>query len=306
MDLSKHAFFEGKIIPLSEAKINIATHGFLYGTAVFGGMRAYWNEEKKRLFVFRPFDHFRRLLNSGKMMAMDIPYDEESLTQLTLDILRADDWKQDVYLRPTIYKADLGIGVKLHEPKDEYCMFVMKYEKYVKNDTNAHATFSSWRRIDDNAIPARGKVAGAYANSALIKTDANRAGFDEALVLDQNGHVSDGSAMNIFMVRDGVLVTPPVTDNILEGITRRSIIELARNELGIQVVERSIDRTEVFIAEEMFMTGTAAQVVAVTRIDHRPVGAGLMGPVTTKLRLLFDDVVRAKHPKYQNWNLEVK
>ena len=306
MDLSKHAFFEGKIIPLSEAKINIATHGFLYGTAVFGGMRAYWNEEKKRLFVFRPFDHFRRLLNSGKMMAMDIPYDEESLTQLTLDILRADDWKQDVYLRPTIYKADLGIGVKLHELKDEYCMFVMKYEKYVKNDTNAHATFSSWRRIDDNAIPARGKVAGAYANSALIKTDANRAGFDEALVLDQNGHVSEGSAMNIFMVRDGVLVTPPVTDNILEGITRRSIIELARTELGIQVVERSIDRTEVFIAEEMFMTGTAAQVVAVTRIDHRPVGAGLMGPVTTKLRLLFDDVVRAKHPKYQNWNLEVK
>ena len=306
MDLSKHAFFEGKIIPLSEAKINIATHGFLYGTAVFGGMRAYWNEEKKRLFVFRPFDHFRRLLNSGKMMAMDIPYDEESLTQLTLDILRADDWKEDVYLRPTIYKADLGIGVKLHELKDEYCMFVMKYEKYVKNDTNAHATFSSWRRIDDNAIPARGKVAGAYANSALIKTDANRAGFDEALVLDQNGHVSEGSAMNIFMVRDGVLVTPPVTDNILEGITRRSIIELARNELGIQVVERSIDRTEVFIAEEMFMTGTAAQVVAVTRIDHRPVGEGLMGPVTTKLRLLFDDVVRAKHPKYQNWNLEVK
>jgi len=306
VDLSKHAFFEGKIIPLSEAKINIATHGFLYGTAVFGGMRAYWNEEKKRLFVFRPFDHFRRLLNSGKMMAMDIPYDEESLTQLTLDILRADDWKEDVYLRPTIYKADLGIGVKLHELKDEYCMFVMKYEKYVKNDTNAHATFSSWRRIDDNAIPARGKVAGAYANSALIKTDANRAGFDEALVLDQNGHVSEGSAMNIFMVRDGGLVTPPVTDNILEGITRRSIIELARTELGIQVVERSIDRTEVFIAEEMFMTGTAAQVVAVTRIDHRPVGAGLMGPVTTKLRLLFDDVVRAKHPKYQNWNLEVK
>ena len=306
MDLSKHAFFEGKIIPLSEAKINIATHGFLYGTAVFGGMRAYWNEEKKRLFVFRPFDHFRRLLNSGKMMAMDIPFDEESLTQLTLDILRTDDWKEDVYLRPTIYKADLGIGVKLHKLKDEYCMFVMKYEKYVKNDTNAHATFSSWRRIDDNAIPARGKVAGAYANSALIKTDANRAGFDEALVLDQNGHVSEGSAMNIFMVRDGVLVTPPVTDNILEGITRRSIIELARNELGIQVVERSIDRTEVFIAEEMFMTGTAAQVVAVTKIDHRPVGAGLMGPITTKLRLLFDDVVRAKHPKYQNWNLEVK
>ena len=305
MDLTKHAFFEGKVVPLSEAKISIATHGFLYGTAVFGGMRAYWNEEKKRLFVFRPYDHFRRLLNSGKMMAMSIPYDEEALIQLTVDLLRTDNWQRDVYLRPTIYKADEGIGVRLHDLKDEFCMFVMAYEPYVKNDTNAHVTISSWRRIDDNVIPARGKVAGAYANSALIKTDANRAGFDEAIVLDNHGHVSEGSAMNIFMVRDGVLVTPPITDNILEGITRRSIIEIARNELGLEVVERSIDRTEVFIAEEMFMTGTAAQVVAVTKIDHRPVGTGSMGPVTTKLRKSFDDIVRAKNPKYASWNVEI-
>jgi len=306
VDLTKHAFFEGRIVPLSEARINIATHGFLYGTAVFGGLRAYWNEEKKRLFVFRPYDHFRRLLHSGKMMAMETKYDEESLIQLTLDLLRTDNWQQDLYMRPTFYKADIGIGVKLHDLKDEFCMFVMAYEPYVKNDTNAHLTISSWKRIDDNVIPARGKVAGAYANSALIKTDANRAGFDEALVLDNNGHVSEGSAMNIFMVRDGILVTPPVTDNILEGITRRSIIEIARKELGLEVVERSIDRTEVFIAEEMFMTGTAAQVVSVTKIDHRPVGAGVMGPVTTKLRTLFDDIVRAKNPKYINWNVEVK
>jgi len=305
VDLTKHAFFEGKIVPLGDAKINIATHGFLYGTAVFSGMRAYWNEEKKRLFVFRPFEHFHRLLNSGRMMAMSIPYDEEGLTQIMLDVLRTDNWQQDIYLRPTIYKADMGIGVRLHDLKDEFSLFVTAFEKYVKNDSNAHVTFSSWRRIDDNSIPARGKVAGAYANSALIKTDANRAGFDEAFVLDHNGHVSEGSAMNIFMLRDGVLVTPPITDNILEGITRRSVIELARNELGVDVVERSIDRTEVFIAEEMFMTGTAAQVVAVTKVDHRPVGTGSMGPLTTKLRALFDDAVHAKLPKYRDWNLEV-
>lgn len=305
MDLSTHAFFEGKIVPWSEAKINIATHGFLYGTSVFSGMRAYWNGDKKKLFVFRPFDHYRRLLNSARMMAMDIPYDEEGLIDLTMNLLRTDNWKQDVYLRPTIYKSDMGIGVRLHNLKDEFCMFVMPFEKYVSNDTDAHVTFSSWRRIDDNAIPARGKVAGAYANSALIKTDANRAGFDEALALDNNGHVSEGSAMNIFMVRDGVVITPPVTDNILEGITRRSVIELARNEMGLEVVERSIDRTEVFIAEEMFMTGTAAQIVSVTKIDHRPVGIGKMGPITTKLREMFDDIVRGKNPKYQKWNLEV-
>ena len=305
MDYTKHAFFEGKNVLLSEAKISIATHGFLYGTAVFGGMRAYWNEEKQRLFVFRPYDHFHRLLNSGKMMAMTIPYDEESLIQLTIELLRLDKWKQDLYLRPTIYKADAGIGVRLHDLKDEFCMFVMAYEPYVKNDTNAHVTVSSWRRIDDNVIPARGKIAGAYANSALAKTDANLAGFDEAIVLDSHGHVSEGSAMNIFIVRDGVLITPPITDNILEGITRRSIMELAKNELGLEVVERSIDRTEVFIADEMFMTGTAAQVVAVTKVDHRPVGIGSMGPVTTKLRMTFDNVVKAKNPKYSSWNVEV-
>ncbi len=305
MDLSKHAFFEGKIVPLSEAKISIATHGFLYGTAVFGGVRGYWNEETRRLFVFRPYDHFRRLLNSAKMLAMRIDYDEESLIQLTLDLLRTDNWQCDIYLRPTFYKADLGIGVKLHGLKDEFSMFVMAYEKYVKNDTDAHVTVSSWRRIDDNVIPARGKVAGAYVNSALIKTDAARSGFDEALVLDQNGHVSEGSAMNVFMLRDGVLVTPPVTDNILEGITRRSVIELARNELGLEVRERSIDRTEVFIAEEMFMTGTAAQIIAVTKVDHRPVGAGVMGPVTTKLREMYENILRGRNKKYEHWNVAV-
>ena len=305
MDLSKHAFFEGKIVPLAEAKINIATHGFLYGTAVFSGMRAYWNEEKKGLFVFRPYDHFRRLLHSTRMMAMQTSYDEESLIQLTLEVLRTDHWQQDVYIRPTFYKSDMGIGVRLHDLKDEFCLFTMAFEKYVKNDSNAHVTISSWRRIDDNMIPARGKVAGAYANSALIKTDANRAGFDEALVLDQNGHVSEGSAMNIFMLRDGVLITPPITDNILEGITRQTIIELANNELGLQVVERSIDRTEVFICEELFLTGTAAEITAVTKIDHRPVGAGVMGPITTKLRGFYDEVIRAKNPKYKHWNVEV-
>jgi len=298
VDLSKHAFFEGKIVPLSDAKINIATHGFLYGTAVFGGMRAYWNEENKHLFVFRPYDHFRRLLHSARMMMMQTNYDEESLIQLTLDLLRTDHWQEDIYMRPTFYKADMGIGVKLHDLRDEFCMFVTAFDRYVKNDTNAHVTISSWRRIDDNVIPARGKIAGAYANSALIKTDANRAGFDEALVLDNNGHISEGSAMNIFMLRDGILVTPPVTDNILEGITRKSVMELARKELGLTVVERSIDRTEVYICEEMFMTGTAAQITAVTKVDHRPIGSGVMGPITTKLRVMYEDILRGKNKQY--------
>lgn len=306
MDLTKHAFFEGKIVPLSEARINIATHGFLYGTAVFSGMRAYWNTERKKLFLFRPYDHFHRLLDSARMMAMVIPYDEEALKQLAIDLLKLDSYQQDVYLRPTIYKADMGIGVRLHNLRDELSIFTAPYEAYVKNDTNAHVTISSWRRVDDNAIPARGKVAGAYVNSALAKTDANRAGFDEALVLTSNGHISEGSAMNVFMVRNGVLYTPPMTDNILEGITRRSVMEVAQKEFGWDVVERSIDRTEVLIADELFLTGSAAQVVAVTKVDHRPIGSGSMGPVTAKLRAFYEDVVRARNPKYASWNVEVK
>ena len=305
MDLPKHAFFEGKIIPFEEAKISVATHALHYGTGVFGGLRGYWNEEKKKLYVFRPFDHYRRLLNSGRMMNMHIPYDEENLIQLTLDLIRTEGWQTDIYIRPLIYKADLGIGVRLHDLKDELTIFSMPFKMYVKNDDNAHVTVSSWRRIDDNMIPARGKVSGAYANSALIKTDAARSGFDEALVLNQNGHISEGSAMNIFVARDGVLYTPPVTDNILEGITRKTIMQLAQKELGLEIVERPIDRTELYICDELFMTGSAAQVVAVTKVDHREIGQGKMGPVTGKLREIFDEVVRAKNPKYTHWNVEV-
>ena len=305
MDLPKHVFFEGNIIPFEDAKISVATHAFNYGTAVFGGIRGYWNEEKKKLFVFRPYDHYRRLLNSGRMMNMYIEYDEEALIQLTLDLIRTEGWQTDIYVRPLIYKADLGIGVRLHDLKDDVTIFSMPFQQYVKNDTNAHVTISSWRRLDDNMIPARGKVSGAYANSALIKTDASRAGFDEALVLNQDGHISEGSAMNVFMMRDGVVITPPLTDNILEGITRKTAMELAQKELGLQVVERSIDRTELFICDEIFMTGSAAQIVAITKVDYRPVGRGEMGPVAGKLRELFDDVVRGKNPKYAHWNVEV-
>lgn len=305
MDLSKHAFFEGKIVPLSDAKLSIATHAFLYGTSVFGGLRAYWNEEKQKLLAFRPYDHYRRLLRSSRLLSMQTEYDEEALIQLTLDVLRRDNWKQDIYMRPIFYKADLGIGVRLHDLKDEFCMFVIPMEKYLQNDTSAHVTVSSWRRIDDNMIPARGKVAGAYVNSALMKSDAVLSGFDEVLAMDGNGHLSEGSAMNIFIVRDGLMITPPVTDNILEGITRRSVMELARKELGLTIVERSIDRTEAYIAEEFFMTGTAAEVTAVTNVDHRPVGAGKMGPITTKLRELYSDAVRGRLAKYESWNVEV-
>lgn len=305
MDLPKHAYFHGKIVPYSEAKVGVATHALNYGTAVFGGMRGYWNDEKKKLFVFRPHDHFKRLIDSWRMLCMEFDFTPESLTEILLDLLHQDGYQQDIYIRPLAYKADEVIGVRLHDLRDEFTMFAMPMGPYMKNDTDAHVTISSWRRVDDNVIPARGKISGAYVNSALVKTDAVRSGYDEGLVLTQDGHLAEGSAMNVFIVRDNVLVTSPVTDNVLEGITRRTVMELAKNELKLPVIERSIDRTEVYVCEELFLVGTAAQVTAVTRVDHRPVGRGVMGPITENIRALFADVVRGRNPKYAHWNLPV-
>jgi branched-chain amino acid aminotransferase len=305
VDLPRNAYFKGKIVPYSEAKVGVATHALNYGTAVFGGLRGYWNEDKKKLFVFRPLDHYRRFLNSCKIMCMEFDQTPESLTDLTLELLRQDAYQQNIYIRPLAYKADEGIGVRLHDLIDELTIFAIPFGLYIKNDTSAHVTISSWRRIDDNSIPARGKISGAYASSALIKTDAARGGFDDGLVLTQDGHLAEGSAMNIFMVRDGVLVTPPVTDNILEGITRRSVMELAKKELGLTVVERPIDRSEIYICEEFFLTGTAVQITAVTKVDHRPIGRGVMGPVTDSLRKLFDKILCGNSPEYAHWNVGV-
>lgn len=301
MELPNYAYFQGKIVPYAEAKVGVLTHALNYGTAVFGGLRAYWNPSQEQLFLFRPQDHFRRFLNSAKLLLMDIDHTPEELTEITIRLIQAEGYRRDIYVRPLAYKTDEIIGVKLHDLKHDLSIVSVPFDRYVSNDTDAHVTVSSWRRVDDNAIPARGKISGAYVNSGFVKTDANRAGFDEALVLNQDGHISEGSAMNIFMIRNGVAVTPPVTDNILEGITRRSVLELLGQELGVPVVERSIDRTEVYLCDEFFMSGTAAQIMAVTRVDYRSIGSGKMGPITAQLRKIFNDVVRGEQPKYTHW-----
>ena len=300
-ELPHFAYFQGKIVPYSEARVGVATHALNYGTGAFAGLRGYWNPDQQQLYVFRPRDHFIRLLNSAKMLCCSIDLTPEAMVELALQVVRAEGYQRDCYIRPLIYKSSEIIGVRLHDLRDDLTIFSVPFSKYIERDDDAHVTFSSWRRVDDNAIPARGKICGAYVNSAFIKTDAARSGFDEVLVLTQEGHVSEASAMNVFMVRDGKLITPPVTENILEGITRRSIMVLAHEELGLEVVERPIDRTEVFVCEEFFLTGTAAQVTAVTEVDRRAVGAGVMGPITGHLRKLFDDLLRGRVPKYGHW-----
>ena len=303
--LPKYAYFQGRIVPYSEAKVGVMTHALNYGTGCFGGIRGYWNEEEEQLLVFRPHDHFHRFLQSSRILHMKLGHTEDELVNITLDLLRAEGFRQDCYIRPLAYKADEIIGVKLQGLKDEFTIFSVPFGRYVDNEEGAHVTISSWRRVDDNAIPARGKITGAYINSAFAKTDALASGFDEAIVLNRDGHVSEGSAENIFMLRDGVVVTPSVKDNILEGITRRTLMTLLRDELGMDVVERSIDRTELYVADEVWFCGTGVQIAAITRIDHRPVGSGKMGPLVSELREVYFDVVRGRSAKYRHWNTPV-
>jgi len=305
MSLPNYAYFQGKIVPYDQAKVGVLNHTFNYGTGVFGGIRAYWNDRDGQLYLFRPQDHFRRFLDSARLLDMSLPQTPAQLTDVVVELLRREGRREDTYVRPLAYVPDETVGVRLHDLHADITIVSIPFGRYIESEEGSHVTFSSWRRIDDNCIPARGKVIGAYVNSAFIKTDAVRAGYDEALVLNQDGHVSEGSAENFFMVRGGVLVTPPVTENILEGITRRTVIQLAQEELGMTVVERPIDRTEVYLAEEAFFCGTGVQIVAITQVDHRPIADGKMGSFVSRLRDLYFRIVRGMEPKYQNWNTAV-
>lgn len=297
---TKWAFFQGEFVPIEEAKVNVMTHALHYGTAAFGGLRAYWDEEARQLFVFRMRDHYRRFLQSAELLLIKLPHTVAELAEITLTLLKREGFLEDCYIRPLAYKASEQIGVRLHDLESALTVFALPFGSYIKAEA-ASVCVSSWRRIDDNAIPARGKIAGAYVNSALIKTEALLNGFDEGIVLNPDGHVAEGSAENLFIVRDGILVTPPVTANILEGITRRTVIEIAERELGVSTAERPIDRTELYVADEAFFCGTAVKICPIGTIDHRPVGTGGVGPITGQIRDLYLEIVRGRIAGYQHW-----
>jgi branched-chain amino acid aminotransferase len=294
-------YFEGKIVPLSEAKIGILTHAFSYGTGCFEGIRAYWNEEHGQLYGFRVREHYERMHESTRVLMMAMRHSPAELEELTNELLRQSGIYQDAYIRPMAYKADEVIGVRLHNLRDELYITVQPFGNYIDIDRALKVGVSSWKRIDDNMIPPRAKITGAYVNSAFAKSEAQMNGFDEAIMLDSDGHVSEGSAENLFMIRGGVAYTPPVTANILEGITRNTITTLLRDELGIRVVERTIDRTELYVCDELILCGTGAQIAPVGSIDHRPIGNGGIGEVGRALQDLYFDVVKGNVSKYKGW-----
>ena len=294
------AFFRGEFVPLRDANVSVMTHALNYGTAVFEGIRAYWNADVKQLFALDLLPHYERIIRSARILHMEVPYTAEEMASLTIELLRRDGLQEDIYIRPLIYKSSELIGVRLHNLDADFTVFGIPFGKYIDTEAGVRAQVSSWRRTDDNAIPARSKITGAYVNSALAKTEAQLNGFDEAIVLTQDGHVSEGSAENLFIVRDGTLITPAVTDNVLEGITRSRLMAVA-GDLGIAVVQRSIDRTELYQADEVFLCGTGAQVSAVIEIDRRLVADGRPGPITTRLSRTYFDAVRGRLDAYRSW-----
>jgi branched-chain amino acid aminotransferase len=269
-----------------------------YGIGAFGGVRAYWNAEKQQLYVFRIADHTRRFLNSGKLLCATLPYTAEDLQRFIVELLRREGYREDAYIRPLLYNATEDITPRLYDVRFDFACFTKPLGNYIA--LQVRACTSSWQRLEDNIIPSRGKIIGGYVNSALAKSEAHWNGYDEAIVLNHDGHVAEGSAMNLFIVRDGAMITAPVSDNILEGITRRTVLQLAR-EAGIETVERSIDRTELYVADEVLFCGTGAQVAAVTEIDHRKIGEGRLGAVGKKLQDVYFDVVRGKDVRHADW-----
>ena len=301
MAKTKYAFFEGQIVPIERAKVSIRTHALHYGTGCFEGIRAYWNDEEEELYVLKMREHYERLHRSCHILTISLPYDVDTLCDITIELLRKEGFREDIYVRPLAYKSSEKLAVQLQNLEDEFAIFVIPFGKYIEKEEGAHVGISSWQRINDNAIPARAKITGSYINSALIKNEAIMDGYDEAIVLTADGHVSEGSAQNLFIVREGKLITSSVTEDILEGITRAVLMGLAQNELGIEVVERRIDRSELYVAEEAFFCGTGVQIVAIASIDHRTVGTGEMGPIVRRLRDLYFEIARGKNKKYAHW-----
>ena len=296
-----YAFFQKQFMPLAEAKIGILTHSFHYGTACFEGIRGNWDEKRNRFCIFRLKEHYERMLKGCRLLKISLPYSLDELCQLTVEALERSDYHEDVYIRPVAYKSSEAIGVRLHDLKDDFLIIVTTLPAYLDTQNGVRCCTSSWRRVDDTMIPARGKICGIYVNSALAKTEAWESGCDEAILLSHDGHVSEGSGENIFLLINGTLVTPPSSDNILLGITRDAVMKLAKNELGIDTIERSVDRSELYLAEECFFSGTAAHITPIIEIDHRPIGTGAIGKFTAELQKLFGEVILGRNTKYAEW-----
>jgi branched-chain amino acid aminotransferase len=295
-----YAFFEGKIVPFSEAKVSIGTHALQYGTGAFGGIRGYMSEDGKTINIVRLQEHTARLLRSARLLRMNLPFTQDTLAETIIELTKANAPTSDTYYRPFVYKSSVSLSPKLQGLDDELAIYMLPMGDYLDTTRGQTAIVSSWTRSSDNMIPSRGKFTGSYIGSAFAKDQAMVFGCDDAIMLSDEGKVSEGSAANLFIVRDGTLITPPIDSDILEGITRRTILELA-GELGIPVKERSIDRSELYIADEAFFCGTGVQVAWIEQIDGRTIGDGTQGHIAKQLYDTLFSIFRGKNDRHRDW-----
>ena len=300
----EYAFFEGQFVPFADAKVSVGTHALQYGTGAFAGIRGYLDADGETINIFRLPEHAARLLNSAKLLRATLPYTRETLARTIVDLVEKNAPTGDVYIRPFVYKSSVQLTPRLNGLDNELAIYMLQLGDYLDTSSGVKAAVSSWQRLPDNAVPGRGKLSGGYINSALAKDEAEEKGADEAILLDGHGHVAEGSGCNLFLVRDGALVTAPITGDILEGITRRTMMQFARDE-GIPIEERDIDRSELYIVDEAFFCGTGVQIAPITSIDGRPVGDGIPGPITLKIREMFFDTVRGRNPDYAHFLTKV-
>ncbi len=295
--MPSYAYFQKQFVPFSEAKLGVMTNFLHYGTGVFEGIRGNWNSEKRQLYLFRLKEHYGRLYEGCQVLNIDLPHTIDELCQITIELVKRCGFQEDIYVRPLAYKSSESLGVRLHNLESDFLVFAFPWGPYLDTD-KARCSVSSWRF--PNEVP-RAKLAGLYITNALAKTEAIDNGFDEAIMLTPDGYVAEGSGENIFLVIDGKLVTPASFDGILVGITRNTVIKLAQNELGIETIERHVDRIELYTAEECFLTGTAANITPVAEIDRRKIGDGEIGEITRKLQQLYFEIIQGNNSKYLDW-----
>jgi len=295
------AYFEGKYVPTEDAKVSIMTHGFNYGTGLFEGIRGYWSPEENNILIFRLKEHVDRFTRNFRIMCMDIPESFEDIENICIELVKRSGFKEGVYIRPLCYKSDLSLGPTVKGVESSFCCYVIKLGDYCDTQSGLDVAVTSWRRLSDNAIPSRVKSTGSYINSSLAATEAKQNGFHEAIFLREDGSVAEGSAMNLFMVMNGKLITTPPTADILVGITRNTVMQLASEQLGLEVIERPISRTELYVCDELFFCGTGAQVAPVRSVDRRVLGNGEPGPISRKLQQVYFDVVQGKVSQYRSW-----
>jgi branched-chain amino acid aminotransferase len=297
----KTAFFQGNFVPFGDAKIGIMTHAFNYGTGVFEGIRGYWNPPKKQMFILKLREHYERLQVSAVATKIKLKFSLEEMINITVELCRRNDYKEDIYIRPIAYKSEEKIGLGLTGIKDDFCMFASPFGAYLDISKGISVRISSWRRIPAQSLPLGAKITGAYINSSLAKAEALEGGYDEAILLSPDGTVAEGSGENLFLVKDKQLVTPPLTEIILPGITRVSVMELAQNELGVESVERHVKIDELFEADELFFCGTGAQISPIVKVDGKKIKDGSVGPVTKKLQDVYFKAARGDNPRYLDW-----